>query len=183
MKAATLEKLQQAARDGACRLVYLDEAGFSASPPVQRGWSPIGQPHCTVPQPHCRRSVLGALDYGANRLVHQTSKGSIKRPFVIEFLEEIAQSATPGQLTVVVLDNAKIHHAIEQDILDRWLFEHRMVLFHLPPYSPELNLIEIVWKHAKYHWRRFVTWTKETIDTEIENLLCGYGSKFEIRFS
>ncbi|MFL9856252.1 transposase [Paraburkholderia madseniana] len=25
-------------------------------------------------------------------------------------------------------------------------------LFYLPPYSPELNLIEIVWKHAKYHW-------------------------------
>jgi transposase len=39
-----------------------------------------------------------------------------------------------------------------------------MVLFYLPPHSPELNLIEIVWKHAKYHWRRFVTWTKDTID-------------------
>ncbi|WP_035878800.1 transposase, partial [Cupriavidus sp. amp6] len=85
--------------------------------------------------------------------------------------------------TVVVLDNAKIHHAIEQEVLDRWLFEHRMILFHLPPYSPELNLIEIVWKHAKSHWRRFVTWTKETIDAEIDKLLSGYGSKFEISFS
>ena len=56
-----------------------------------------------------------------------------------------------------------------------------------PPGNPgrftELNRIEILWKHAKYHWRRFVTWTKETIDAEIENLLGGYGSKFEIRFS
>ena len=64
MKANTLEKLQKAARDGACRLIYLDEAGFAASPPVQRGWSPIGEPHCVVPQSHCRRSVLGALDFG-----------------------------------------------------------------------------------------------------------------------
>jgi transposase len=48
---------------------------------------------------------------------------------------------------------------------------------------PELNLIEIVWKHAKYHWRRFVTWTKETIDAEIAKLLAGYGSEFEIRFA
>ncbi|WP_105512331.1 transposase [Paraburkholderia sp. BL21I4N1] len=24
------------------------------------------------------------------------------------------------------------------------------MLFYLPPYSPELNLIEIVWKHMKY---------------------------------
>ena len=44
-------------------------------------------------------------------------------------------------------------------------------------------LIEIVWKHAKYHWRRFVTWTKETIDAEIAKLLAGYGSEFEIRFA
>jgi transposase len=57
------------------------------------------------------------------------------------------------------------------------------VLFHLPPYSPELNLIEIVWKHAKYHWRRFVTWTKETIDAEIGKLFAAYGSEFEIRFA
>jgi transposase len=45
-----------------------------------------------------------------------------------------------------------------------------MVLFCLPPYSPELNLIEIVWKHAKYRWRRFVTWTNETIPTGIAKL-------------
>jgi hypothetical protein len=44
-------------------------------------------------------------------------------------------------------------------------------------------LIEIVWKHAKYHWRRFVTWTKETIDAEIAKLLAGYGSEFDIRFA
>ena len=32
-------------------------------------------------------------------------------------------------------------------------------------------------------WRRFVTWSRETIDAEIGNLLGVYGSKFEIRFS
>jgi transposase len=58
-----------------------------------------------------------------------------------------------------------------------------MVLFYLPPYSPELNLIELIWKHAKYHWRRFATWTKETIDAELGKLLAGYGSEFEIRFA
>ncbi|MGV7244916.1 transposase, partial [Caballeronia sp. M23-90] len=79
--------------------------------------------------------------------------------------------------------HASIHHNIDQETIDRWFLEHRMVLFYLPPYSPELNRIETLWKHAKYHWRRFVTWTKETIDAEIENLLGGYGSKFEIRFS
>jgi transposase len=183
VKADTLSKLQQAARDGACRLIYFDQSGFSASPPVQRGWSPIGEPHRVFPQPHCKRSVLGAFDFGANLLRHEASKATIKRPAVVQFLDQIAQEGPPGLMTVVVLDNASIHHNIDQETIDRWFLEHRMVLFYLPPYSPELNLIEIVWKHAKYHWRRFVTWTKETIDAEIGKLLAGYGSKFEIRFA
>jgi transposase len=61
--------------------------------------------------------------------------------------------------------------------------EHRMVLFYLPPYSPELNLIEIVWKHAMYHWRRFVTWTNEPLNAEMAQLLADFGSQFQIDFS
>ena len=45
MKQTTLAKLQQAARQGVVRLLYLDEAGFCGSPPVQRSWSPRGLPH------------------------------------------------------------------------------------------------------------------------------------------
>jgi len=44
-------------------------------------------------------------------------------------------------------------------------------------------MIEIVWKHFKYHWRRFVTWTRDTIDAELAELLSGYGSKFQVNFS
>jgi transposase len=52
--------------------------------------------------------------------------------------------------------------------------------FYLPPYGPQLNLIEILWKPAKYHCRRFVTWTKETIVAKIGKLLARFGSEFEI---
>ena len=128
MKADTLSKLQQAARDGACRLIYFDQSGFSASPPVQRGWSPIGEPHRVVAQPHCRRSVLGAFDFGANLLRHEARKATIKRPDIIQFLDQIAQEGKPGLMTVVVLDNASIHHNIDQETIDRWFLEHRMVL-------------------------------------------------------
>jgi transposase len=75
-----------------------------------------------------------------------------------------------GLMTVVVLDNVSIHHNIDQATLDRWFLEHRTVLY-LPLCSPELNLIETVWKHAKYHLRRFVSSTKETIDAELAKLL------------
>ncbi|CBJ89727.1 conserved hypothetical protein [Xenorhabdus nematophila ATCC 19061] len=58
-----------------------------------------------------------------------------------------------------------------------------MFLFYLPAYSPELNLIEIVWKQAKYHWRRFITWTQNTMEHELNTLLKGYGDQFAINFS
>lgn len=47
----------------------------------------------------------------------------------------------------------------------------------------ELNLIEILWKHAKYHWRKFTTWTTKNLLREVGEIFEGYGSKFEIRYA
>jgi transposase len=46
---------------------------------------------------------------------------------------------------VIVLDNARFHHA---SALTPWLKEHRkeICLDFLPPYSPDLNPTERVWK-------------------------------------
>jgi transposase len=86
-------------------------------------------------------------------------------------------------LTLVVLDNARAHHNFDPQKLDGWLVEHRLVLMHLPPYSPELNPIGIVWKQAKYLWRRFVTWSKDELPEEVQMLMNGVGSDFKIGFS
>ncbi|MFM0154911.1 hypothetical protein [Paraburkholderia sediminicola] len=86
VKADALLKWQQAARDGACRLVYFDQAGFSASPSVQRGCSPIGEPHRVFHQPHCKRSVPGAFDFGANlggTMLLGFSQGKEVNPMII----------------------------------------------------------------------------------------------------
>jgi transposase len=54
----------------------------------------------------------------------------------------------PGKQIVMVLDNAKIHHAkLLQPFLET--YKERLTLFFLPPYSPNLNLLERVWKWLK----------------------------------
>lgn len=131
---------------------------------------------------HCRRNVMGALNFGENSFVHAASARTVKGADVEGFLDELI-SRGDGRPTVIVLDNASVHHGIDQATRDRWLIEHKAFLFYLPPYSPELNLIEIVWKHFKHHWRRFATWTKETIDAELEILLNGYDPKFQVNSS
>ncbi len=49
---------------------------------------------------------------------------------------------------IVIIDNAKYHHA---KLLAGWRKEQqeRFVLDFLPPYSPELNPIERVWKRTR----------------------------------
>ncbi|MBE2941422.1 transposase, partial [Anoxybacillus flavithermus] len=49
---------------------------------------------------------------------------------------------------VMILDNARIHHA---KLIQPFLKEHedRLELVFLPPYSPQLNLIEGLWKWLK----------------------------------
>lgn len=130
----------------------------------------------------CRRSVVGALDYGANTLVHATHARSVRGHTVVRFIDDLLETSN-ARPTVIVLDNASIHHGIDEAMRERWLIDHKTVLFYLPPYSPELNKIEIVWRQLKYRWRRFVIWTKETIDAELADLLASYGSKFQTSFS
>ncbi|CAE6876007.1 hypothetical protein R69746_08786 [Paraburkholderia aspalathi] len=107
---------------------------------------------------------------------------TVKGPDIVGFLDTLIRQGD-ARPTVIVTDNASIHHSIDQNTLDRWFMDHKALLFYLLPYSPELNLIEIVRKHFKYHWRRFVTWTKETIDAELTKLLDGYGTQFQVNFS
>jgi len=62
-------------------------------------------------------------------------------------------------MMIVVLDNARYHHA---KAIQPWLNKHRHVLRldFLPPYSPELNCIERVWKltrRLRTHNRYFPT--------------------------
>ena len=53
--------------------------------------------------------------------------------------------STAGRKMVLITDNAKYHHA---KLHREWREEHanRFVLYFLPPYSPDLNPVERVWK-------------------------------------
>jgi len=176
--------MKQAARDRKVELLYFDEAGFSCLPNVQRSWSPLAMPHTAdASLGRKRANVMGALDYARGQLHFEACDHSIRREDVVAFLDRLAQSSAPDQWTVLVMDNASMHHHIDQSILDRWLLLHRFVPMYLPPYSPELNLIEILWKHAKYHWRAFKSWSKNLLLDEVRSLLAGFGTKFHIRYA
>ncbi len=65
----------------------------------------------------------------------------------LRFLKQVLQQYPNGKIAMI-LDNARIHHAklIQSFLNDH---RHRLELVFLPPYSPEFNLIEGLWKWLK----------------------------------
>ena len=179
-----MSQLQEGARNGEIELLYFDEAGFSCLPNVQRSWSPLAQPHTADASLGRKRvNVIGALDYVGNKLHFETHEHSVRREHVVSFIDSLAQSSDPQKYTFLTMDNASIHKNIDLAITQRWAEKNKFFLLYIPPYSPELNLIEILWKHAKYHWRDFTSWTPASLVQEVRAILEGFGEKFHIGFA
>jgi len=162
-----------------CELLYLDELGFSPNPPVQYGWGRIGQTRAVEPLAHRQRvNVLGLC----TMMVSCTQQRPTTRDDVIACFDQIAphSHSVPH---IVLIDNAGIHDGDLMEKKRRQWAKHGLYLYYLPPYSPELNRIEILWKHAKYFWRRFVARNGADLLDEIQALMRGFGSKFTINFA
>jgi transposase len=92
-------------------------------------------------------SVFGAVNVGTGRLVHQMSETFNAMTF-LDFLKNLLSFRTGSKIIHLILDNSRYHHA---KLLEPWLDEHKkeIALDFLPPYSPQLNPIERVWKQAR----------------------------------
>jgi hypothetical protein len=175
-------ELDQLARAGQCELLFFDESGFSPNPPIQSGWSPIGQTRGVEPLAHGERvNVLGALRHD-DTLHWKIQCRPTVRDDVVGFFDDLAaQDHTVPR--IVILDNASIHKGKQIERRRRKWMAQGLFLYYLPPYSPELNRIEILWKHAKYFWRRFVGLKGRELLNEVESLMKGFGTAFTINFS
>ncbi len=72
-------------------------------------------------------------------------KKQSKKEDVCEFFKEI-KSKNPMKNIVIVLDNFRSHRA---QATVNFAEENRIELVYLPPYSPDLNPIEFIWKSIK----------------------------------
>jgi transposase len=86
--------------------------------------------------------------------------------------------------TVVVMDNASVHTSEEfEECFPRWK-KKGLTIKYLSTYSPELNLIEILWRNIKYTWLPFSAYQcLNTLRDALENILKNFGSKYQITFA
>lgn len=133
-------------------IVWIDEAGFRLLPGVARTWSARGEtPVLCASGKRDHLSTIGALtDEGG--LHTMNFEGSVDSVRVVKFLRHLLRIT--GRRLLVVWDNATIHKSKE---VKSFLAEGTgtdaagaVRLLALPPYSPQLNPIELVWRYLKH---------------------------------
>jgi len=115
------------------------EAGYA--------WSESGKPHLIPTNTGRQRyNILGAYCTQTHEYVFILTEDNINQDKVIELLE-LLRAKHPGEGKIyLILDNASYNRALR---VRAQAEESRIVIKYQPPYSPNLNLIERLWKFMR----------------------------------
>ena len=133
------------------RLVFIDETAVKTNLTRLRGRAPVGE------------RLYGAAPFGkwgTQTFIAGLTHDALIAPWVIHgamnriafdtYIEtQLAPALEPG--TVVILDNLSTH---KSQRAAQALKKHGCWLLYLPPYSPDLNPIEMAFAKLKAHLRR-----------------------------
>ena len=113
-----------------------------------------------------RINLNGALNLKNQSAIVLLEK-TVNKFATIRLLNRLCKKHKTGKIHLI-LDNASHHHA---KIVKAWIKKHRRFkLDFLPPYSPNLNLIERLWRffHQKVLWNRYFETFKEFKKTSLK---------------
>lgn len=167
-------RLRQA-EQGQRTVLFVDAAHFVYGPFLGFLWCLV---RLFVPGPSGRKryNVLAALDAVSHRVLRVTNHSYINAESVCVLLRHVAAAGLPRPITLV-LDNARYQRCELVQSLARSL--HLELLF-LPSYSPNLNLIERLWKFVKKECLRSRPLADyEAFTQAIDDCLNGLNTKYK----
>jgi transposase len=127
--------------------LFEDEAMIRDYQALQHTWFAKGKQRIIkTTGKHRGVKLFSTVDYGTGQIVWQEDEEYTAEKF-LTFLQTVAEAYPKGNI-VMVLDTARAHHA---KMLEPFLKKQqgRLKLVFLPPYSPELNVVEGLWKWLK----------------------------------
>ena len=154
------------------------------------GWQEKGG-QLKIPSVKSKRiNVLGFMNR-ANDLFYYPVIGFVTSDTVIEVFEDFttemedSKYSSNDRYTIVMVDNASIHtsHKFREKIAD-WMIEKKLIVCFLPTYSPELNLIEILWRKVKYEWLNLLSiMSFKEFEQEVKDVFDSFGQEYRISFA
>jgi transposase len=173
--------LEDLSRRGLIDLFFGDESHFCSEGYVPRGWQFAAEEVSIDVEKGFKTNCIGLINR-ACKCVWKTTKTNIDSLFVVNFLDDFANKLVKE--TVVVFDNATIHKSKKiKAKIEEWQ-EKGLYIFYLPPYSPELNIAETLWRILKGLEIRPQDYkTEQSLDDRLTNRLENIGSKWTIQFA
>lgn len=139
-----LQPLLQKAKDGKCHVLFLDSVHFVLAAFVAVVWC-FERVFVKSAPGRFRLNVIGAIHATSQEFTALYNNTYITADTVVQLLERIAKRYK-GLPIHIMLDNARYQHC---QFVKEAASKLNITLVFLPPYSPNLNLIERLWKFVK----------------------------------
>jgi transposase len=181
LKRELLGRMECLSESGEIDLYYGDEAGVSLEPNVPYGWQ-FADEEVSMPSEKGGGINCFGLFTRSNKSWTAVSEKPINAAFVVEQLERF--SFAISRLTVIVLDNARIHTGKKMhERIEVWQ-RRGLFVFYLPTYSPRLNIAETIWRKLKYEWLSAADYeSKGHLQYAVSLALSAFGKSLKIIFS
>ncbi len=139
--------IQRWAKRNKAILYFEDESGVSLSPVIGKTWAPKGKtPIVRVTGKRGGVMAMSAIS-PSGRMCFKLQKGKINSDVMIRFLLQIGSSHKARKIGVI-MDQAPCH--ISRKVKEFSENSKQIKVFYIPPYSPDLNPDEKVWRHLKH---------------------------------
>ncbi len=170
--------LSEKAETGDIHLLCFDPTHQIHNTVIGKCWQQIGRENTiTLPSNTGRRrlSVLGAINIISDKFTSLVTEDNCDREMIKVALSEIRKDYPDNKKIVLILDNATYNRAYNTQDFAASL---NIQLKFLPPYCPNLNLIERIWKlMKKKSTSKYLLFYFLNYENEIKNLL---SQKFQI---
>jgi len=140
----TLEPALEEARKGECHLLFMDAAHFILQPFLCALWCAV-RLFIKASSGRNRINVLGAVNALTKEVVTLSNTTYITAETIVDFFKQLRLHY--GSIPIkIVLDNARYQHC---QFVREQAEQMKISLLFLPSYSPNLNIIERLWKFTK----------------------------------
>jgi transposase len=128
------------------RVLFVDGCHPQHNSLLACGWMPKGQEHYIAANTGRKRlNINGAIEPESLEVITRSDQ-TLNADATIAFFKDIEQRYPLAPVIYLILDNAGYYRAAK---VSEFLKSSRIKLLFLPPYSPNLNLIERLWKFFK----------------------------------
>jgi transposase len=146
-KEETFPQIQARAKREGAAIFFADEASVRTNYHAGTTWAPVGQTPVVAASGRTRSISMVSAVSPRGELHFQVYEEGIRKEEFLEFCKMLIKDM--NRPVFLIMDNSQVHRS---KILKEYVEQSRgmLTLFFLPPYSPDLNPDEWVWKNVKH---------------------------------